>query len=274
MQLSLSSKQIKSFNSLLYAFFSENGRQLPWRTKRIRPYHIFISEIMLQQTQVERVVPKFTAFIRQFPSFNSLATAQQKDVLKKWQGLGYNRRALFLHKAAQIVTKQYKSRLPHDPNILKNLPGIGKATAASICAFAFNSPTIFIETNIRSVFIHHFFSDNTNISDSSLLPIIEQTIDKHQPSRWYSALMDYGVFLKKTHKNPSRRSQHHHLQSAFAGSDRKIRGEIIRYLSYNDTVTKKELMRIFSCTNKRLDPILNKLQKEKLIFKKEETYYL
>ncbi|MEK7079017.1 MAG: A/G-specific adenine glycosylase, partial [Patescibacteria group bacterium] len=131
-------------------------RDFPWRNTT-DPYHILVSEVMLQQTQVARVMVKFPIFIDQFSNFKELATASTKDILQVWQGMGYNRRALYLKKIAEIVITQYKGKLPDDPAILDTFPGIGEATAASIVAFAFNKPLVFIETNIRRVFIHLFF---------------------------------------------------------------------------------------------------------------------
>lgn len=230
----LTHAQIDSLNRSLYSFYEDSGRHtLPWRRLR-SPYVVFISEIMLQQTQVERVIPKFKAFMRAFPNFKRLAHAPQSDVLRLWQGLGYNRRALFLHRAAKTITSQYHGRLPQDPERLTALPGIGAATAASICVFAFNQPHVFIETNIRAVFIYHFFSEVQEVDDRDILSLISQTIDRQDPFTWYSALMDYGSFLKSRYGNPSRKSLHHVRQSRFEGSERQIRGEIVRYLTCNE----------------------------------------
>lgn len=224
----ISPAQIRKFQKIILDYYQTNGREFVWRAK-ITPYRVVVSEIMLQQTQTERVAKKFPEFIKLFPNFKSLARASTRDVLAAWQGLGYNRRAVALHKLARIVVSDDKGRLPTDPEILITLPGIGSNTAGSIAAFAFNQPTIFIETNIRSVFIHHFFPGAT-IHDRDLIPLIEKTIDRHSPRTWYYALMDYGVYLKKQFSNPSRRSVHHTQQSKFKGSNRELRGAIIRLL--------------------------------------------
>jgi A/G-specific adenine glycosylase len=186
-------------------------------------YRILVSEIMLQQTQVERVLDKYKVFIRIFPDFSSLAVAPLADILKVWQGLGYNRRAVALQKIAISVMKESRGRLPVTREELLKLPGIGKYTASAILTFACNQPNIFIETNIRRVFIHFFFRDRENISDAEILPLIEMTLDAGNPREWYYALMDYGAMLKKTVENPNRKSSHYKKQAPFHGSNRQLR---------------------------------------------------
>ncbi|MBN1129624.1 MAG: hypothetical protein JXA71_11585, partial [Chitinispirillaceae bacterium] len=200
----LTSQEIKLFRSAVYTHFKKHRRPLPWRTD-YRSYHILVSEIMLQQTQVDRVALKFPPFIASFPDFEALARAPFPKVLALWQGLGYNRRALHLKRCAEMVVHRCHGTLPSSPEILSTFPGIGTATAASICAFAFNKPVVFLETNIRTVLIHHFFPDRSRVSDGELWPIAEAALDQKNPRRWYSALMDYGSMLKKQYGNASRR---------------------------------------------------------------------
>lgn len=173
---------------------------------------------MLQQTQAMRVVPKYEAFLRRFPTARALAKASLKEVLKTWQGLGYNRRAKYLHEAAKLW-----GRVP-----LEALPGVGEYTAKAIRVFAWNKPEIMIETNIRSVFLYHFFPHKKKIPDSKIVPYMELCINKRNPRAWYWTLMDYGAYLKQTVPNPSRRSAHHVRQKPFKGSNREIRGAILR----------------------------------------------
>lgn len=258
------SKKITDLRRSVYSHFRRYGRDLPWRRTR-DPYHIFVSEVMLQQTQVERVVRMFPEFIGRFPTVASLAEASLPDVLKAWQGMGYNRRAKMLREAAQVILHRHKGEVPRTADELDALPGIGPATACSICAFAFDLPTVFIETNIRSVFIHHFFKDAANVSDDQLLPLVEQALDRRHPYRWYSALMDYGVFLKKRFANPSRRSAHHARQSAFEGSDRQLRGQIIRLLLNEKKASYALLRKQTAADPQRLTRIIKKLQEEGLI---------
>ncbi len=159
-------------------------------------------------------------------------------VLQIWKGLGYNRRALNLRCAAQIIVSEYNGKLPKNYDELVDLPGIGNATAGDILAFAWNIPNVVIETNIRSVFIHYFFKGKSDVHDRDILPLIEQTLDKENSREWYFALMDYGAMLKKTVGNASRSSKHYAKQSTFKGSHRQLRGEILKILgTKQQTVT-------------------------------------
>ncbi len=266
-------KELKTLRTTLYRHFREHARAFPWR-RDYNPYHIFVSEIMLQQTQTTRVAEKFPAFIREFPSFSALGRASLKDVLLQWQGLGYNRRAKFLHQSAQIITQEYRGKLPDSETALVSLPGIGPATAASICAFAFNKPTVFIETNIRSVFIHHFFKDRNDVSDGDIIPLIEKTIDRENPRKWYSALMDYGSMLKETIPNPSRRSRHHTVQSKFQGSDRQIRGLILKLLLTHNKLTLSAMTKQSNGDKERVPRIVAALLNEGLVIKTGRSYAL
>jgi A/G-specific adenine glycosylase len=265
---------IRSFNQTVYDFYKHFGRHdLPWRTKR-SPYAVFVSEIMLQQTQVDRVIPKFQQFTKALPNFKRLAHAPQRRILELWQGLGYNRRALFLYRAAQVIDSQYKGRLPKDPDLLIGLPGIGKATAASICAFAFGQARIFIETNIRSVFIHHFFPEVMTVDDTDILAIMERAIDKNDPFKWYSALMDYGSYLKAHYPNPSRKSTNYALQSPFKGSIRQIRGEILRHLTYNKYTQAADLSKILKRDEQTLSRVSKDLVREGFISEDHRGLFL
>ena len=238
--IKLTQEQIKIFQKRIWDFFEKNERVFSWR-KTTNPYNIFISEVMLQQTQATRVEKKYKQFIETFPDFYSLANAELYDVLKVWQGLGYNRRAKFLHQSAKIITLQYNGNVPNDTKKLEKLPGIGSATAASIAAFAFNAPTVFVETNIRTVFIHLFLSEKDNICDKELLSLASQTVDKTSPRKWYYALTDYGVMLKSKGINPINKSKSYTKQSKFQGSDRQIRGAIIKEVLLCKNIDKKTL---------------------------------
>ncbi|TFH40991.1 MAG: A/G-specific adenine glycosylase [Chrysiogenales bacterium] len=236
----VSERAAARFRSIIYRFYTRHLRDFPWR-RTADPYHILVSEIMLQQTQVGRVAEKFPEFIDAFPTPTALADATLARVLAVWQGLGYNRRAGNLHRLAAAVVEEHDGMIPDDPDLLARLPGIGRATAASICAFAFNRPVAFIETNIRAVFIHFFFPDRERVDDREILPLVESVLDRSDPRAWYSALMDYGSMLKKRHPNPSRRSARHRRQSPFKGSRRQLRGEVIRILLHNPGVTVRRL---------------------------------
>jgi A/G-specific adenine glycosylase len=262
--VNLSSAAIRSFRQKIYRYYRSHGRTLPWRKTR-NPYHILVSEIMLQQTQVERVLQKYPQFVTAFPDFKTLAKAPLRKILHVWQGMGYNRRALFLKKIAVAAVEKFNGRLPRTIEELMSLSGIGKNTAASISAFAFNKPVAFIETNIRSVFIHCFFQDQYDVNDREILPLVEKTLDIKNPCEWYNALMDYGVMLKKNHPNPSRKSVHHQRQGKFEGSNRQVRGMIIKAITGNPLITESALMRMFNIPAQKIKDNLVQLQREGFI---------
>ncbi|MFA5876990.1 MAG: A/G-specific adenine glycosylase [Candidatus Paceibacterota bacterium] len=221
---------VGGFRKIVLTFFKKKGRHtLPWRHTH-DPYKILVSEIMLQQTQADRVIPKYKLFIRKFPTVQALATASLGDVLREWQGLGYNRRAKMLHEAAKVIVTNYGGKVPTLYSELVELPGIGDYTAKAVRVFAWNEPEVMIETNIRTVFIHHFFPNKVAVSDKELHPYMGEFLDTKNPREWYFALMDYGSYLKKIVPNPSRNSAHHTKQKSFKGSDREVRGAILRAL--------------------------------------------
>jgi A/G-specific adenine glycosylase len=268
-----SSASIGKFRKMVLTYYADHGRDLTWRRTR-DPYHILVSEIMLQQTQVERVREKYPAFIAAFPDFPSLAGAPLSDVLAVWQGMGYNRRAISLQKCARRVVEEYDGVLPQDPEILETFPGIGRATASSICAFAFNMPVVFIETNIRRVFIHFFLSDHDRVDDTEILPIARQALLRQDPRTWYNALMDLGAALKKSGENPNRRSRHYTKQSAFEGSDRKIRGHILRLLLAEKRLTQRDIIKKISEDPARIIRILNNLEAEEFITRNDSLFMI
>jgi len=268
--------QYQDFYEKLWAYYETHGRHdLLWRQPEPNgsfiSYKIMVSEIMLQQTQVSRVGPKYTEFLVRFPTVRSLAEAPLGDVLRVWQGLGYNRRAKFLWQAAQKVVNDFDSVLPNTEVDLVSLPGIGRNTAGAILAYAFNKPAVFIETNIRTVYIHHFFADKQGIDDKDLIPHIERTLDTDQPRVFYWALMDYGTYLKQEKGNLNKLSKSYVKQSKFHGSKRQVRGAVIRLLSQN-SLTYADLLNAIQ--DERLDIILNDLLAEGLIAKSGESYVL
>jgi len=264
---------ILEFQQMVLSYYNNYGREMAWRNTT-DPYLILVSEIMLQQTQVERVKIKFPEFIAAFPDFASLAVAPLDKVLTVWQGMGYNRRAIALQKCAVRVIHEYCGILPADVDILTTFPGIGRATASSIAAFAFNLPVVFIETNIRRVFIHFFISGTDTVNDADLLPIVEQALYQKNPRVWYWALMDLGSALKKTVPNPNRRSVHYSKQSPFEGSDREIRGTIIRMLLAEPRMSEKQLLAIRIEDPARIKKILAVLISEGFIVKQKNRFFL
>lgn len=207
---------------------------MPWRQYPTL-YNVVVSEMMLQQTQVSRVIPKFVAFVGRFPDFNTLAQASQARVLESWQGLGYNRRAKFLHETAQQIVNGASTVSQSD---LASLPGIGLNTAGAILNYAYNIPTAFIETNIRTVYFHHFFHDFDTVTDRQILALVDATMDKDNPREWFWALMDYGADLKRQGYAHNTKSRYYKKQSKFDGSLRQMRGEIVRRLTQGQSVSE------------------------------------
>lgn len=300
---------VETLQNIVWNYYADNSRDLPWRKPRpdgiFDPYHILVSEVMLQQTQVARVIPKYRQFLKAFPNVESLAQASLGDVIKIWQGLGYNRRAKFLHASAQKIIRDFKGQIPEDLVLLESLPGIGKNTASAICVYAFNQPLSFIETNIRSVFIHHFFNDVKDVDDKEILPLVEKSIQLlsgqkgqipiHQGAirdtlkessfrgeeiipdgvsqyrEWYWALMDYGSYLKLNVGNPNIRSRSYSKQSKFEGSKRQVRGAVLRVLSKQNMpyeMLEKEII------DPRLSDVLDDLQIEGFISQSKMIYSL
>ncbi|HLC97131.1 MAG TPA: A/G-specific adenine glycosylase [Candidatus Nanoarchaeia archaeon] len=259
-----------SFRSTIYHHYYEKGRKLAWRHVKYS-YKVLVSEFMLQQTQVKRVKDYFPAFIKKFPTFKALAHSKSSEVIKAWSGLGYNRRALFLKKTAEIVSEKFKGKLPDDIDTLQSLPGIGHATACEIAAFAFNKPVIFIETNIRTVFIHFFFKNKSKVDDKEVIKLVEKTLDKKNPRDWYYALMDYGVMLKQKYPNPNRKSKQYYKQPKFEGSNRQVRGQILKLLGKKN-VSKEELIRKIDRDSILTIKILEGLEREGFVEKKKKRY--
>lgn len=221
---------IKKFRQNVLAHYKAHGRHdLPWR-KTHDAYHVLVSEMMLQQTQVARVIPKYKAFLKRFPTVRALARASLSEVLILWSGLGYNRRAKFLYESAQYCVQKYKAVFPPDEKLLETFPGIGPYTARAVCAFAYDMPVVFVETNIRTVYIEAFFKNKKVVSDTAILELVEKTLPKKNIRQWYSALMDYGAFLKEKGSVVHRKSTLYKKQPPFDGSLRKIRGGILKDL--------------------------------------------
>jgi A/G-specific adenine glycosylase len=251
--MKISPKKKVDFQNLVLDYYKKNKRaSLPWR-KQITPYRVWISEIMLQQTQVDRVISFFNEWVDKFPTVQDLARASQIHVLKNWKGLGYNSRAIRLKRAAEILVKEYGGMFPKRFEEIIKLPGIGSYTAGAIMAFAYNKQAVFVETNIRRVFIYHFHHPSVarrasrhlplageetehRVHDKEILDLVSQTLPEKNIREWYFALMDYGAYLGRELKingkkfNPNIKSRHYTKQSKFAGSDREIRSRIVSLL--------------------------------------------
>jgi len=260
---SIAPRKIQKFQQKILSFYKKNKRNLPWR-KTTNPYHILISEIMLQQTQVDRVIPYYEKFIKAFPTVEVLAKADKTLLLENWSGLGYNSRVLRLQKCAQILAER-NQEIPKNEEFLLQLPGIGPYTANAILAFAFNKPVPVIDTNIRRVLIHEL-NIPENITLQELQIIAQQCIPKNKSREWHNALMDYGAMnatVKKTGIESLSK------QSKFLGSTRWVRGQIIKHLLKNKILEivylKQKLKEKYS--SQKINEIIEKMEKENIIRK-------
>ncbi len=260
------------FRRIVWKHYRTHGRHdLPWRTTR-DPYRILVSEVMLQQTQVERVKPYYKIWLKRFPTVKKLADAPLGEVLKVWQGLGYNRRAKMLHEAARAIVRT--GVFPKTATDLERLPGIGPYTARAIMAFAHNADEVFIETNIRSAVIHHFFPKKRAVHDREVLAILENVHPKGKSREWYAALMDYGAHLKRSGVRLNGKSKGYTKQKTFSGSDRQARGAILRELAKGNT-TKTRLTRLLGDDRTiQLTTQLQKLLQEGMITRTGTRYQL
>lgn len=261
---------MESFKELVWHYYAHNKRPMPWRNNTSL-YYVVVSEIMLQQTQVATVIPKFNQFVLMFPDFESLVATDTKELLGAWSGLGYNNRALRLRECANIISSN-KDFYNVNTSIesLDALPGIGHATAAAILTYSYNRPIAFIETNIRRVFIHHFFANQSEVDDKQVLQFVEQALDHTHPREWYWALMDYGSHLKNMIPNPNRKSKHYSVQSKFEGSIRQVRGEILRRLQ-TQIVSQAQITTEFG---KRGEQAILGLVRDKIIYKNKDCIQL
>lgn len=277
---SYSKMTIPAFQRLILTWYQEHKRDLPWRNTH-NPYNILVSEIMLQQTQVSRVIPKYELFLKTFPTVQDLAKAPDATLLQVWSGLGYWRRAKFLKEAAKVITRDFRGVFPRDTATLKTLPGVGPYTAGAVACFAFNNVEAFIDTNIRRVYLHFFFPNTENVSDAEILTIATQAIPKNDPRNWHWALFDYGATVLKNTKT-NRRSKHYAKQSAFVGSFRSYRAKTVKKLlaAPNQTLPSGILLDFLE-DELRSDEkdwsaqeVLNALVKDNLIKKERSNYRL
>ena len=266
----LSAAAVDRFRARVYAHYRRHQRALEWRTTR-DPYAILVSEVMLQQTQVARVAHYYPRFLARFPDPATLARAPLRAVLEQWSGLGYNRRAQALQRAALALVRDHGGSIPADRDALQRLPGIGPATAGALLAFAFERPVVFIETNIRRVYLDQFFPDTTTVPDRALLPLVACTLDRAHPRRWYYALMDFGAALGRRGPNPNRRSAHYTRQSPFAGSTRQLRGFVVRLLTarrclhYDELRARCVASRLTTDPGERLATVIDALVSERIL---------
>ena len=289
----MNNAQYNRFQKYILSWYRENNRDyLPWRVTRQRkvsPYEIFVSEIMLQQTRVARVLEKYPQFLKVFPTVYHLARAPLPKMLRVWQGMGYNRRARYLKEAAEIIVKDYKGIVPSDPALLRRLSGVGPYTAGAIACFAYNKPAVFLDTNIRKVLIHYFFHQKkcynkfchgkicvallkiektkkkkeiNKIDDNDLLAIARKTLYMKNPRKWHYALMDYGAVMLAKEKGLLERVKNYHKQSRFEGSARYRRSQIVKYLLEYHYASEEELQALVSS---EIKPLLSSLVRDGLV---------
>jgi A/G-specific adenine glycosylase len=259
------------FRKIIYDNYREAGRKFPWR-ENTNPWGILVSEFMLQQTQTERVTEYWKRWMEKWPAPRDLHRASLEDALREWSGLGYNRRCRYLKECARSITEKYGGRVPDTPEKLLALPGIGPYTAGAVACFAYNKPAVFIETNIRSVFLHFFFKDKTAVKDSEIFPLIKKHLDRKNPREWYWALMDYGAALKRITVNPGRRSAHYGTQAKFEGSFRQLRGTVIRSLAFSGPADSENLSGRTGIDNEKLYDVIEVLKKELLVAEEEGIF--
>ncbi|HLC49676.1 MAG TPA: A/G-specific adenine glycosylase [Candidatus Andersenbacteria bacterium] len=266
---------IPKFQKTILTWYSQNKRDLPWRNTK-NPYRIMVSEIMLQQTQVSRVLPKYKEFLQAFPTIQALAESNDADLLKIWSGLGYWRRARFLKETCKEIIKSHNGKFPKDIPTLISLPGIGPYTAGAIACFAFGNSSAFIDTNIRRVYLHFFFADKKDVQDSDIIKIAKKAVPKDNPRDWHWALFDYGALVLKD-KKINLKSRHYAKQSKFLGSFRSYRAHALRFLLATEKKqVKKDALEEYLEDLLRKDErdfspgeILDSLEQDKLIIREK-----
>lgn len=255
-----SQDEVKAFQKKVMNWWAENERDLPWR-RDPSPYNVLVSEIMLQQTQVSRVIPKFNEFLKEFPTIDSLANANNKSLLQVWSGLGYNRRAIWLKEAAKQIVE--KGEFPQSVEELQKLKGVGPYTSRSVLIFAFNQNLAAVDTNIRRVLIASGFADES-MSDKELQSIADNVLLRGKSRDWHNALMDYGSqVLTSSSTGISPTSS----QTGYDGSSRQVRGAVIRALTTSDEIDFAEIKSLLDCVVKdsKLQSIMDGLISDGLV---------
>lgn len=262
----------RRFRETVWRHYRAHGRHdLPWR-KTGDPYRILVSEVMLQQTQVERVKPYYEHWIRKFPDAAALAKAPLGEVLKAWQGLGYNRRAKMLHEAAKEIAK--RQSFPKTAAELEKLPGVGPYTARAVMAFAHNADTVFIETNIRTAVTHHFFPRKKVVHDKEVLALLEKAHPNGKSRKWYAALMDYGAHLKRRGVRLNGKAKGYTKQKAFSGSDRQARGAILKELAKGNADAARLTGLLGDDRKEQVALQLGRLEREGMLIRRGAIYAL
>lgn len=279
----MSKEKEKKFRRDLWRWWKQHRRDFLWRRTE-DPYAILISEIMLQQTQADRVLPKYEAFMKRFPNITALSNARSASVIREWQGLGYNSRALWLKAAAQMIVANYRGAVPREEEELIALPGVGLYTAKAIRAFAWNLQSAPVDTNIRRILIRHFGI----VAENDLQTFANQMTPRGRSRDWSAMLMDFGA-LVCTASNPSCAAlgMKHILepkpgakQKPFKDSDRFWRGRIVEVLRGQPEVSSAVLWREIErlggtkISKARVEHIVKSLLSDGLILKEKSTIKL
>lgn len=209
----------------IFGWWKRHARDLPWRKTR-DPYRILVSEVMLQQTQVSRVLPKFAEFLIRFPDVHALAAASAAEVLRVWKGMGYNRRALYLKRTAESVVREHDGVFPDSEAELVKLPGVGKYTARALMVFAYEQDVAMVDTNIRQIITHFFFGGRPQ-KENVIQEVADALVPAGKSWAWHQALMDYGA-LKLSRIKPKR--PRGNPKVPFAKSNRFYRGKLMDWL--------------------------------------------
>ncbi len=266
--MKLTPLRIKKFQDFIFNWWETHRRDLPWRRTH-DPYRILVSEVMLQQTQVSRVIPKYTEFIRIFPDVFALAAASVGDVLRAWKGMGYNRRALYLKKTAERVVQAYEGHFPQTEKELVQLPGLGTYTARAILVFAFRKNVAPVDTNIRQIITHYFFED-THQKESIIAKVADLLLPHDKSWEWGQALMDYGA-LEMPKLRPKKEKKISSIP--FKETNRFYRGRIMDTLRMHDIrefILLKEFREKYDKPEDFLIHILQGLEKDGLITRSKE----
>jgi A/G-specific adenine glycosylase len=266
--MELDSKRVVAFQMKIMDWWKANTRNLPWR-KDPSPYKVLVSEFMLQQTQVSRVIPKFDEFMESFPTIESLAKAETKQLLQVWSGLGYNRRAVWLKEAAKQIVESHG--FPQSLEELQKLKGVGPYTSRSVLIFAFNKDLAAVDTNIRRVLIAEGLATEA-MSEKQLQFIAEVVLLKGRSRDWHNALMDYGSQVmtpSTTGISPTSK------QSCYEGSSRQVRGAIIRTLTGTSELGLEEIVKLLECNvrESELESIMTQLVKDGLVEVTDSSNY-
>lgn len=274
----------KEFNRTLFLWHKKNYRPMEWRDTK-NPYRILVSEIMLQQTQVARVKEKYAEFVKKFPTVQILANAPLGDVLRAWSGLGYNRRAKYLHHCAKEVVEKHQGKFPSSYEELVKLPGIGRSTAGALLAFAFDEDTPMIDTNIRRILVRTFFNGKNVPSDKELYAFASSLIPKGKGRVWNYAMLDLGATTctARNHADDCPINTLHGKvsdfvykkpQKKFAGSERFYRGKLLKHLAQQTSLTSAQVAKVLADYPHDRAVLLKKMAGEGMIVKRKAHYSL